>query len=1283
MGFWSKHFNRRNIIIAAISCSLLLGYFVLSRLDMTDLVGSIVRSQINNRLNGKLSFDDFDFKFKRGHFLVFFDRLLLEDLNNNPVLRTQKMNMDFDLKQLLTLKIKIRGIASDYLQIKAVRDADLRWNLANLLKPSRKLFSFEFGEFDFKDIDLEVIDLMSTNRVNYEGIALKIRPQRYHYDIGIQTQEAETNYFRAFGMWPKSKHRKLLSKESRLKLQIVNLDPLSLSLIGSLLASDPALSNLINGYIAGTTLSLQLDYDNDDSGAKYLRLQSKIKNLEDIETVFLDSELHLSKDLVFDKARLSYDSTVLDLSGSVKDWQDDAAGLALTLDMKDLNLFEMVDRFPELEKYIPNFILEIFNILHGDDYLNGKLYLGSKLDEPELLAQLKINAPKERLEANDNLQIVTATVNEKQDLSFNIKYKGSNLQIKECTIPVDYSRLAVYGDYDLEEDSFDLHFKTDDLPLMKLRPIAASMPILDKYREILARSAVLGYVSLDLQLKRWLDKQRQLQTGFYGSCRFAKLRFKTLDYPLTVHDAHVDMTFNGSSVVVEKLLANIYNPEYGPMQNHVEAKGEFRLDNEDLHLEFAAPKLDAQTLLDSGLSSLASDTLKLDSAKGSFKDVLLILDNNANQLSFDLDLDIDSVDLLAGKQSVTDINGGFAYKQERFEFDDLNFSMGENSRLMFDGSIAQDLKKAKLNIKADDVSFPMLMTLVNGSQFGIDAFGGKFDANLTLLGEDLGGEFDFDKLDFKYDNLDKYPIVDLNGHLVLSKDLDFSHVNARYGGTVVQDLNCRVENYRSQDLDRTIDLGAKLDFNSDDFYYLLPESAQKFLKVSGNFPLKLYIKGNRLKQAINVNAELDKANYFNFGDWFVLKPEASRVKVISHMIITPQLIRSDNSKLVFIKGTGSDQIKTKVRSSFQVEDYRSGDDLSYFLSFKTKSTDAPHHMGLLEPHIVPLAPLNLKVGLGDLGCDTFGNLTDRQTICEFNFDEAVAQKYGIGDLNARKINVDLLSIARKPLEVQVMLQGGDWNTIPYRRAHTDLTANGDFIYLRDTKAKVADGVVRAEIDYNVKTFESKFKLEGRDLPAHDLAQGIWGFGSEVPEGLVSGVFTGNTQGFLPEPMFNNLVGTANLILKRGKLSQLVLMQKVLTAVNTLDNFDLNNIFQTLVTFKGGTFDHVISSIDYDHGVMSSEKLLLKADQIELNLNGYFDYNQDQLWVKGQGLIPKKSRSILQGLGIGKINLGNLLSLDDLSESGSKEKRFFDFLMIGPISDPDKSVESLKSNFKWQ
>jgi hypothetical protein len=194
-------------------------------------------------------------------------------------------------------------------------------------------------------------------------------------------------------------------------------------------------------------------------------------------------------------------------------------------------------------------------------------------------------------------------------------------------------------------------------------------------------------------------------------------------------------------------------------------------------------------------------------------------------------------------------------------------------------------------------------------------------------------------------------------------------------------------------------------------------------------------------------------------------------------------------------------------------------------------------------------------------------------------------------------------------------------------------------------------------------------------------QGIWGFGAEVPEGKVSGAYRGQTKGILPDEMFFNLKGQANLIVKDGKLSQLKTMQKLLTAINTIKNFDINNVFQVLVTYQGGHFNQVISSLNYDLGKISTEKLLLKSDSIELDLKGYVDYSKDRLEISGRGLIPKHSKSILQTVGIGEANLGNLFSLANLGSTDSK--RLFSFAMIGPATNMDKTVESIKSSFKWQ
>ncbi|MDA0772036.1 MAG: hypothetical protein O3C63_03740 [Cyanobacteria bacterium] len=1279
--------GKKQFIITIISSVLAVAlvFTLLNRVDWKHEIGSILKKQINSSLNGDLNFDNFDFEFSKANFLLSLDNLLVKDLSDNTVIKANKLSIDVDITRLLALKIKLKRIASEYLQVNAMRDDKLEWNLANLFKSKKKLFAFSFGEVDLGNIDLEVIDQLSLNQVNYEGLRLEIKPESGHYNINIETQKTPNNYIRAFGMIAKAKKKNLLSKQSKLKLQIINLEPLSISLMSALLASDAELNALIDSYIGDTTFSLNFDYDNYDKGGKLVRIESKIANSEDIEDLVFESRFLLDKDIQFEKASLVYGATTIDLGGFIKDWQEADAELGLTLDLVDLNLFDLVDRFPELEYYIPGFILEIFNILHGNDYLNGRLNLSSKLSAPDLLAKLKINTKQERLLSSKEEEIVPSLVDKQGDVIADLHYEGSKIVVREFILPVNYSELVLSGNYDLDEHSFQIHLAAEDLPLSKIRPIAASIPMLEAYRTSLTESAIIGYASFDLDLSRQFNAQKQLETVVKGPCRFAKLSYKSLTYPLTIGGVNASFEIDSDQVIINNFGGYAYHSSFGQVEseNYIEAKGRFRLSKPDIHFEMASPTIDAQTLIESGIIRLLSPKLKIDLGTGSFNDVLMRLDSNGTNFDMDLDMDMDSVGFLSGSESLTNLSGSLSYKHGRVNFNEVSFSLNDKSLISLDGSVENDLSQPRINIKADNLDFVKLMNFVNGSKLGIEALAGSLGADLDFYADSINGRVAFKDLDFNYKNLKLYPITGFNADLLISNNLDFDNIRAHYGESLIENGTCMVENYKSKDLDRIVDLGLYSKVNIDDFYTVMPDTMKKFLKISGKFPVNIFVKGNQLKSNIKINADISKANDFNFGDWFIMDKEATRFKVISKFTLTPQLISSTDCRLVFIKDTDSGLKKTKVRSTFHIEDYKNKDELSYFLSFKTKQEDGISDLSFIEPHISSLAPLNLKLGAGGINCDTFGNFHDRQTICEFKGGEAVAQKYGIGDLHAKDISVDLLSIANKPLEVQVALEEGDWNSIPYRKLKLDLSANGNDIFIRDIKARSGDGVVRGEIDYDIKTFDSRFKLEGSDLPAHDLAQGIWGFGSEVPEGIISGVFEGTTSGYMPDPMFYNMEGTTNLILKNGKLSQLILMQKVLTAVNTLRNFDLNNIFQTLVTYKGGTFDYVISSIKYDHGVMSSEKLLLKAQQMELNLNGYFDYNKDQLWVKGSGLIPKKSKSILQGIGIGKVNLGNLLSLDDLSDGGSMEKSFFDFSMVGPISDPDKTAESLKSNFKWQ
>ncbi|MCE2928614.1 MAG: hypothetical protein LW817_03170, partial [Candidatus Caenarcaniphilales bacterium] len=464
--------------------------------------------------------------------------------------------------------------------------------------------------------------------------------------------------------------------------------------------------------------------------------------------------------------------------------------------------------------------------------------------------------------------------------------------------------------------------------------------------------------------------------------------------------------------------------------------------------------------------------------------------------------------------------------------------------------------------------------------------------------------------------------------------------------------------------------------------YLVPKGISQFIGAKGLLPTKLKIKGSKNKLIIDTDLLISGLDDFKFSNWLDINESLSQeIKIKAQTTVTPQTIYSKNSTISFAKNSDS----IVINSDFQVNDWSLKNKINYRAFFDSGSAakNGQVLLDIVEPHLVSLKPLNLDIGKGFFTCDNLGDDVHRQTNCLFRaITPTIARKYGIGDLRANIVNVNLLSFDHKPLYVQTRLRDGDWNGIGYKRILFDMDVNGNLVSVNNLVAKLKNsGTVRANTTFDMATLESTFKIDGDQVSANELIHGIWGFGAEVPEGKVSGAYRGQTKGILPNEMFFNLKGQANLIVKDGKLSQLKTMQKLLTAINTIKNFDINNVFQVLVTYQGGHFNQVISSLNYDLGKISTEKLLLKSDSIELDLKGYVDYSKDRLEISGRGLIPKHSKSILQTVGIGPANLGNLFSLANLGATDSK--RLFSFSMIGPATNMDKTVESIKSSFKWK
>ncbi len=1286
-------------IIATLVILVLSSAFVwLKNTDLSIPMSHLVESQINRNINGSVKFTGFQFTlYKERSPRLHFDELIIYDVKHDLILDANNIELVISTRNLLRSLIFFKSIKADNLTLNAVREQDFQWNFDKLAKDKKKRFNFKFGEIDLNDIDLSISDIPNNSKIAHENIRLNFKPKNRGYSLDLETvglADKLHNYVKIAGDIRANSLDQFLDKRSNIDLEFNNIDGATLGLITGLTVtnSESIIRKLFDKYGSKSSLSLKAKLRSAKTKAddKQLNVQATLNDIADIGELTFNTDIEINKDLKFKKADLSFDGAILDLRGSISNWRKDNAGLGLDLHFTDLNLFELVDRFPELERYIPGFLLEIFNVLHGSDYIDGTFNLSSSIKEPQLIAKVKLSQSSVDTSKLRPQRAFPTIINAEQDILAKLTYSKNQIIIQEFKLPIDYSVLSVTGNYQLLDHSFKINLITKDLPLAKLRPIAASIPFFKDYREIIAQSFLSGYVSFDLNIAH-NSKQGTLVKG---PIKIAKLNYKSPNYPLTFKNIIADLNIDKDQITINHFQGYAYNPIYGEekARNYIEARGSFNLAKlGSCDLEIAAPKIDAQTLVDSGIIELINDKSTIKVASGELKNIFITLKSSPNTTRYTIDgkLDVNSVDLTVKQGlNISKMKGSLGLSNNRLKFDGLNFILNKNSLISLDGSINQDLTQPGFKLKANQLNFIEFINLFDPSheKLKINPLAGNLDADIEFRTKELYGNLRFYNLGLEYSGskYTKYPITKLNGALLLGKDISLTNASGKFGKSSFNNFNCKIENYQSKDLDRTINIGMNGDLLYGELKEFIPSGISSLIDIQGFVPAKVTISGNKLKKAFSVILDLNKLESFHFSNWLEQKKNNADISLISNFIVTPQLILSNDTKIVFTSKAGvTPPVTSKLKSIFQVEDWSKGDTMTYYVSIKTPVDELAQDLSIVAPHILSLQPLNLRTGSGIFTCDTFGNLKDRQTICEFKVNRAVAQKYGIGDLTADLINVDLLSIVDKPLEVQVKLGSGDWNGIPYKNIKFDLSAEGNYVYIKDLKAHVKQGMVRGETSFNIQTLESSFKLKGQNLPAHEMAQGIWALGSEVPEGLVDGTFEGTTKGILPDPMFFNLVGTGNMIVRDGKLSQMVLMQKILTAVNTLDNFDLNNIFQTLVTLKGGLFNYIISSLKYDHGKVSSEKLLLKAPQIELNLSGYLDYAKDQQWIKGRGLIPKKSVSILSSVGVGKVNLGNLVSMSDLSEGGSKEKRFFDFVMIGPISDPKKSAESLKSNFSWE
>lgn len=1224
-------------IVLLLLCAVSFSY--LQNLDYKELL----KKQLSSSINGSVDFADYSFEYKNKTLALLINDLKFMDEKHQVLFDFKDLLVSIQAQNLLNPLERPLYVKSSSLEINAVRSQDAIWNFQNLRKKSRNLLAIKIENLELPNIQLHIKDEITNKQIDHDHVKIdfvRLKSSKSKYQILLESQSlTESNNIKVSGLYDTRKNDDItiLEKIKDLNFDIQALDFLNLSFIANIFS-------IYSDYDFNTLLNETFTDD----------LKFSFNSLVD------HSEQNLNLDLI-----LSWSKSLIEIKGQLIDWLAIEPKANLEVLFQNINLFELKENSSMISPYVPSFVLELLQKIHYHKVLTGIVSISERIDAPKVRAEFGIFNP-----------YVVYAKKQIPRVKANFAYGKDKVILESFELPVDFSTVKISGELNRNDDSYNVDLIANDLALDKIKPLIEQLPVLGVYKKAFEDSSIKGFASLGLNIsKKPKAKNKEQKTNINGDLKLEKLNFISKDYPLVFADLAADLKVNNELVSINNIQSYIDG-------DYIEARGNINLNSSSgLNLEIASPKISAATLVKSKILSLVnSSELQLKSASGDIKDAYLLVNKKKNDFKINGRLDFEGVNLVfSNDQQLQNIQGTVNLKDKKFNFNDFALSLDDKSLLSINGTINQDYTKPSLKISADNIAIAQALKFFDPkSRYGIDVKDGTLDADLQLENGSITGSGIINRADFLYKNSKyaKYPVIDLNGTILLDKNLTIANASGYYGSSSFSNLLLDLKNYKSPS-DFSIDLSSDFNLLVDEVYSLIPANIRKFLVIKGTIPATINISGNTKKLDFDIVSELSSLPVLKFANWFEKKP-GYKFDLKSKFFVTPQQIFSEKSHLYISKAEKT----SKVKVDFHASDYKDKEKASYYVGFKTNQK-LDTELGLIENHIISLETLNLTDGLGKFSCDTFGSNDDRQTICDFNVKSTTAEKYGIGDLYGRDIYVDLISLSYKPLDVNVAIANGDWHGIPYKDANFHIKANGDMLYISGLKTRSRTGFAEGEIDFNTKTLDSSFTISGHNLPANDLAEGIWNLGSEVPEGSVSGIFKGQTTGVLPEPMFENLVGSVSAIVKKGKLSTLSTMQKLLTAANTLKSFSINNVFQTLVTYKGGLFDHAISSLQYDRGKVSTEKFLLKAEQIELNASGYVDFVEDSLALKGEGLIPKSSKSFLQKVGIGDANLGNLLSVADLSLAKSKDKRFFDFAMSGPVTDPDAVVESLRENFTWR
>ena len=256
------------------------------------------------------------------------------------------------------------------------------------------------------------------------------------------------------------------------------------------------------------------------------------------------------------------------------------------------------------------------------------------------------------------------------------------------------------------------------------------------------------------------------------------------------------------------------------------------------------------------------------------------------------------------------------------------------------------------------------------------------------------------------------------------------------------------------------------------------------------------------------------------------------------------------------------------------------------------------------------------------------------------------------------------------------------------------------IQLTDGKAEIAGGTIDWTAILDVRKNSINAQGTFTDLRATEISEQLFSRAGEIT-GTINGLFDFNTSGKTYKESIANLNGHIEFAVGEGFIARFGRLETQLTRVNLLHQgifgFNLNNLLQSVVPTRTGTFRDISGALAVERGILSVESLKFNADDLCLWAGGKANLKSGVMDMKVAGRIPRVSESLLSGAFGGASRnitlqrfvtvatfgrLQRLPTLPVLGDIGSDRPRTFQFKVAAPLDKPKLLSQSIEKSFHW-